>query len=75
MERRKAPAPHVHFIRQAQALDLTLRDVRQLVDDKAAAIRSDAARFGTSWLLRLKEVDAITENPRFKAEVTPNGRK
>ncbi|HEX3704194.1 MAG TPA: heavy metal-responsive transcriptional regulator [Vicinamibacterales bacterium] len=49
---------HVRFIQQAQALGLTLRDVRQLVSDQGRVGRDRCRKVRDLLERRLKDVDA-----------------
>ena len=49
---------HLRFIQQAQALGLTLKDVRQLVGDQGRGGRERCRKVRDLLALRLKEVDA-----------------
>ena len=49
---------HLRFIQQAQALGLTLKDVRQLVGDQGRGGRDRCRKVRDLLALRLKEVDA-----------------
>ncbi|MGH7445912.1 MAG: MerR family transcriptional regulator [Longimicrobiales bacterium] len=57
----------VRFIRQAQALGLTLKDVRQLVTDQGRAGRERCQRVRDLLALRLSDIDArLAEMQAFR---------